>query len=587
MNRSDLHTPVQPRTASCNESAAPAGTGPTKGRWMRFGLLELLLLTTVVATWLPVIFARRQIPMLESEIETMRFATTQLIILDDQKLNVRSLPSIWNNINSWRYHVPADSDLELRLATESINKVEFPADYQAVALPDGEHVIHLKCTKDATGHHSEVFIDDELVLQQHHPVTWLTSYGSSSTGSVSRQSTAYPLDEPLKLKVQSYSLKHPLKKYGAMDVPDVYDSKGNCLWISPATTVPAPSPRFYIPQERHGHEGIGHREGIKVMRAHRSNLVGLIGIVPSLRSVMGDELGGYPYCPLGISVRPILASEVSAVEIPEAQVNLSDGIPVSLRESIVSPTQYDESYARELITENAIQQDGTTMRIFAHFKPFPSGAKPIVEIIFDAAHPDRVGFLPHAAPGSTPIVACQFVTRFDARFLWREVEVIPDSQNDSDASSNSLREPLSAFYPDIDFATLAGVSGEVNEPFGWRVLPVNRLPQVAVPESQREMTRLNLTTDVADATKLTYPAGLSRHWQYEGIPNRHVWWLPTADVQKQDGITVEIQGGAEYPQTQLPIPGGPVIQNVRITVPMSAKSPVWLEIAAEPEPKAE
>ncbi|GAA5509798.1 hypothetical protein [Novipirellula caenicola] len=580
MNRSDLCTQVQSDESTGSEPVAPAAVNR---RWMRFGLLELLLLTTVVATWLPVIFARRQIPMLESEIETMRYATTQLIILDDQKLNVRSLPSIWNHINSWRCHVPAGSDLELRLATESINGVGFPADYKAVALPDGEHVIHLKCTKDAAGHHSKVFIDDELVLQQHHPVTWIESYGSSSTGSVSRQSKAYPLDVPLKIKVQRYSLKHPLKKYGSMDVPDVYDSKGNCLWISPASTVPTPSPRFYLPQERHGHEGIGHREGIKVVRAHRSNLVGLIGVVPSLRSVMGDDLGGYPYCPLGISVRPILERDVSAAEIPEAQANLSDGIPVSLRESIVPPTQYDESYSRELISENAIQQDGTTMRIFAHFKPFPSGAKPIVEIIFDAAHPDRVGFLPHAAPDSPPLKACQLVTRFDAKFHWREIEMLADTQDASSELSNLSREPLSVFYADIDFATLAGDRGAVAEPFGWRRLPVNRLPRIAVPESQREMTRLSLTTDVADSTKLAYPPGLSRHWQYEGIPNRQVWWLPTADVQKQDGIKVEIQGGAEYPQTTLPIPGGPAIQNVRITVPMPAKSPVWLEIAAEPE----
>ncbi|EMI18197.1 hypothetical protein RMSM_04888 [Rhodopirellula maiorica SM1] len=586
MNQFNRSASTPPPPASQNEAMPTAGNLPAKHRWTRFGLLELLLLTTVVAAWLPILFARRHIPLLESKITSLRAATTQLVILDDQQLNIRSLPGIWHDINSWRYNVPEDARLELRFATESIHKASFPAEYQAVALPTGQHVIHLKCIEDVSGHHSKVFIDDDLVLQQHHPKDWVKSYGSSSTGDVATESTAHPLDEPLKLKVQRYSLKHPLKKYGSVDIPDEYDSKGNCLWISPADQTPPPSPVFYTPQERHGYEGTGGRQGIKVLRAHRTNLVGLIGIVPSLSSTYGDERRGYPYCPLGISVRPILASEGAAAEIPEAQANLSDGIPVSLRESIVAPKQYDESFSHELITENAIQQDGKTMRIFAHFKAFPSGAKPIVEIIFDAAHPDRVGFLPHSAPDSPAMKACQLVTRFDAKFHWREIEMVPDPQSVTDTSSKPLRQPLSAFYPDIDFAKLAGGSGSVNEPFGWREISVTRLPQVAVPGSQRKMTRLNLTTDVADATKLNYPLGLSRNWQYEGIPNRQVWWLPTADESDEsdeNGITVEIQGGAEFPQTMLAIPGGPVIQNVRITVPMPAKEPVWLEIAAESE----
>ena len=589
MNEFPSHISPQSTPDSDNDSMITDTSSRGKRRRIRFGLLELLLLTAVVAAWLPVIFARPQIPVLESEIETMRFATSQLIISDKQKLNARSLPSIWNNISSWKYSIALDADLELRLATEFINKDGFPADYQSVALPAGEHSIHLKCTKDAEGHHTEVFIDDELVLQRHHPDTWLKSQGSSSTGGVSHQSAAYALDEPLKLKVQRFSIDHPLKKYESVDIPDEYDSKGNYLWISSASDVPRPSRVFYTPPNRHGQEGTGHRQGIKVFRSNQTGLIGLLGVIPSLNSILGDNRQYNPYCPLGITVRPILDDQISP-GIAEQQTGTSVGVPVSMRESIVEPIEYDDSYARELITENAIGSDGKTMRIFAHFKPFASGAKPIIEIIFDASHPDRVGFLPHAAPGSPSMKACQFETRFDARFLWREVEMVPDAESAADQSDKPLREPLAALYPKypkVDRAKLSVDTGADIEPFAWQPISAARLPRVTMLDSEREMARLSLTTDVADATKLTYPVGLNQKWQYEGVPNRQVWWLPTGNTEDEAKVSVEIRAGSVYPDTQLAIPGGPVIQNVRITVPMPAKNPVWLEIVAEPEPEAE
>ncbi|MEM1070366.1 MAG: hypothetical protein AAGI63_15800, partial [Planctomycetota bacterium] len=104
----------------------------------RFGLLELLLLTAVVATWLPFALTRRQIPEFESQIQAMRLASTDLVISDGTELNLRVLPSIWNNISSWKYFAPPGADLELRLATEGINSVEFPTEYEAVSLPVGE-----------------------------------------------------------------------------------------------------------------------------------------------------------------------------------------------------------------------------------------------------------------------------------------------------------------------------------------------------------------------------------------------------------------------------------------------------------------
>jgi hypothetical protein len=284
-------------------------------RGIQFGLLELLLLTAVIAAWLPVIIARRQIPSLETEIQTMRLATLELIVTDDQQLSVRTLPSIWHDISSWKYSVPPGADLELRLATEGINSIAFPADYQAVALPEGEHSIHLKVASDTEGHHTDVFVDDELVLEQHHDREWLASYGSSSSGDVAQQSTTYPLDQPLKLKVQRYSVKHPLQKYQSVDIPNEHDSKGNYLWISPRSVVPDPPSNFFVPRYSISLDAIGHRQGIRVRRSSQKGLVGLICVQPSLDSTFGDGPRGFDH-PLGISVRPVLEDE-SEPELPE------------------------------------------------------------------------------------------------------------------------------------------------------------------------------------------------------------------------------------------------------------------------------
>ncbi|MCM2369029.1 hypothetical protein [Aporhodopirellula aestuarii] len=566
-------------TSPSATSTKHAATSRNRRKRMRFGLLELLLLTTVVAAWLPVVLARRLIPKLQSEIETMRFSTSELIVTDEQKLTVRALPDIWSNIDSWKYHLPEGADLELRLATEFINSVSSPSDYQAVALPTGEHSIHFKHTSDADGYHSVVYLDAEAVLQKHHPKSWITTSGSSSTGSASNQSTSYELDQPPNLKVQRFSQSHPLIQYESMELPGEYDSKGNYLWISPASVVPSPAPIFYYSQDKHGHEGVGHRQGIKVFRSNHAGLVGVIGILPSLDSTLGDKRHFYPYCPLGVSVRPVV-SDQSAPEAPEAKTNPSIGAPLSLRDSIDPPKEYDDSYARESITEASVDEDGQTMRVFAHYKPFESGAKPIVEILFDAAHPDRVGFLPRAAPDSVPMKACQFVTQFDARYLWREIEMIDDEADERS------RRPLASLYPNIDFSEPPDLTAYDIAPFAWRRIATSKLPLAKLQEDGFEMAQLNLLTDVSNATALTYPAGLDQKWKYTGLPNRQVWWLPMLDSDDESEISVEVRGAAVFPTAQLLIPGGPAIQNVRITVPMPAKEPVWLEISAEPAPDA-
>ena len=240
----------------------------------------------------------------------------------------------------------------------------------------------------------------------------------------------------------------------------------------------------------------------------------------------------------------------------------------------------------EVVTTKAISADGKNMRLFAHYQPFASGARPIVEILFDAAHPDRVGVLPHAAPDSAPMKVCQFVTQFDARFFWRKIEMLPDSERDADVAS-AKPVPLSQLYPQIDFSKITIASTPDTALLPWQNIPLARLPHIKPTDTTAGMFRMSLITDVADSSKLKFPLGLITKWQYKGVANRQVWRLPVAlaNDASEPGITVDVRAAPVFPTTTIPLPGGPAVGNVRITVPMPATQPVWLEIVAEPPDK--
>ncbi len=564
----------------------------SRGR-LRFGLLELLLLTAVCATWLTVAIAYRQINQLQLDIQTLQLMTTDLIVMDEGELTLREVPSIWHEIGSWKYHAPPGADLELRFATEGLNDLGFPAKYQAVSLPQGQHSIHLKVTKTTESHDQEIYLDGELVLQNQHALAWLDSIGSTARRDVSDQSTSYSVSEPLKLRDKRYGIMHPLRKYKSNDLPDFYDSKGNLLWISPRSEAQEPASEFitWEHQQEFSYNVIGHRQGVRVRPHSKAETAGLINIQPSMNSVFGDQRNRY--CSrLGLSVRPIL-NDASEPELPEEQANSQmldrTGIVISYRNTIDPPNPLDDREV-DTVTKKAISEDGKQMRIFAHYPKYPSGAQPIVEILFDAAYPDRIGFLPHAAPKSAPMKACQFVTRFGARFFWREIEMLSDGVANQDATSQTAATglvspvPLSQLYPQIDLSNLTEPDSTNPIQFSWQPISLDRLPRVKATDTIAEMFKMSLTTNVPDSSKLKFPTGLDGCMQYDGVPNRQIWWVPAAADKQfiEPASTIEIRATSVFPTTDIPLVGGPAVGNVRVTVPMPATEPVWLEIVAEP-----
>ena len=556
-----------------------------KRRYLRFGLLELLLVTGAVATWLPTLMAKHRIPELESKVQLYRSFASELVRVDPNQLCLRRIQRWSSGMEAWKYYLPADADVELRFATEQISKDVPPSQYDSFALPAGEHRIYLREFRDVDeAYVKQVYVDDAIVLTSKHPKSWLES-GGSSYSNLSMQSEAYPLTEPLELRNARYTDR---KQIGSRTiyarVPDEYDTKGCSLWIAPADLVAKPAPNFISPNTPGIWNRWGLRQGIQIGDLNSADSPGLIGVIAGFDATEGDTRSASSIANR-LSIRPLVASssdpdaEIEKAELPELQpsyVNAGPGLRIGLSQSVdVKP--------KERFSLGLVSQDGKTMRIFCHYENesagFANGAKPVIETIFDVDRPNQIGLLPHQAAGSKPIKAIQIVTTMDARYRRRRMELAIDG---SDVETVPL--------PKQAVQELSGKSGTDFEADDqpkelWQTVSLKRVPL----DRSTQMRKLKFSTDVKDFFKAKLPATFDPEWAYEGINNCQTWWLPLPDAANpaSQDYKVEILQTVELPSsktptTMLPIPGGPVIKSVRITVPMPATKPIWLEITPDP-----
>ena len=572
---------VQRETQTMNSATKP------KRRSLRFGLLELLLVTGVVAAWLPTLIAMRQLPELESQVELYRTYSTDLVRIDPSQLCLRKLTQVSYGTQGWKYFLPANAKMELRLATEQISDLALPNQHDAVQLPVGEHRIYLREFRDSKEDYvKQVYVDDEIVMTSRHPKTWLKSSGSSWTNNTTLQSEAYPLTKTLELKNARYRVERYAGKGNRIyyQRPKEYDAKGCCLWISPADSVERPTPNFVSPRTPNFYQPYwGNREGIQIGNINSSDAQGLISVVPGFEARYVNPSQSYNL----ISIRPVVATnidnddEIDTPELPEllqSFINQQPGLRIEIAKALDLPAWYNESRGKRLDPLKTISQDGRTMRIFCHYESyrsgFPNGARPIIETIFDADHPNRLGLLPHQAVGSKPIKAIQIVTTMDARFRRRRMNLIVEG---GDVKTIPLPKQDEASWK----------NGTDNEPEdqpdeAWQTI---KLAQIPIDESE-QMRKLKFSTDVTDFTTATLPPKVDPKWAYEGVPNCQTWWLPLPGNKNSTGedFKVEIlQTNTLLPEFPPPlpitIPNGPVIESVRITIPMPAIKPIWLEIA--------
>ena len=164
------------------------------------------------------------------------------------------------------------------------------------------------------------------------------------------------------------------------------------------------------------------------------------------------------------------------------------------------------------------------------------------------------------------MTACQLVTTMDARYLRRQIEVLSDSGSTETVNFGKLKS-------------------ESETKSDWKSISLARLPVSKTDGDWGELSVCELSTDVKLFDKVKYSIMTDAKWQYKGIANRQRWLLPKSDEGVKP-VQIEILGIKEFPSSVTPpvptaIPGGPVIGNVRITIPMPATEPVWMEVVAD------
>lgn len=552
----------------------------SRRRRIRFSLLELMLVTGIVAAWLPAIFAIREIPTLQNSVDQMNALTTNVSIVDEQKLCLRSLPSVWHNIYGWKYYLPDDAEMELRLATEGINSLGDPAEFDSYAVPNGTHTIHMMYSQNVDREYvTQVFLDNEAVITKTHPPDWIDTSGSSSSGTGNATTEALATDKPVILRRMRYRENKPTPRSSSFSLPHEYDAKGNLLWLTPKGHRSKPASHFTSPGDHLIFPAWGHREGMRLVESSSPELNGLLGIQPSRRVVMEDQWNQWGRLLNAVSARPVLtdSDDPQRPEGSSADDDEASGIRMTITDSLQSPDTTNGKRSSQRV-RGLISDDGKTMRVFVHYSSFPSGARLVVELIFDADHPDRIGFRPHQSDGSIPIQACQFMTRFDSRCQWRRVTLLKhpaDETPNADRSAGAQATDLPQLYPDEMVTS------------DWQLVPSDRLPRLHDFPDESAPSVIELTTDVSDFSKLTYPPNLADMWRYQGMPVRQKWILPRIEIGESDApkssqaIIAELRSGSVYPDTNATIPGGAVIQAVRLTVPMPAENPIWMEVTSQ------
>ncbi|MEM6468145.1 MAG: hypothetical protein AAF802_01150 [Planctomycetota bacterium] len=488
----------------------------------RFRLRTLLLCTFVVAAWLPVIYLGEERKEVEQSLSLLRQMSSELSVVDDEKLCIRQLPWVWQSIRSWKYYLPESEDMEVRFATEGINNLGAPEHFHSASLPVGTHTLSLQTTTKNGNRRFVVYIDSEVVIDITHPPDWIESNSSSSSNLVNSLSTAYPANEPLEILTGWFSESMGNVSLGS--VPDECDSKGFRLWLAPGGYKESIAPVFIGSTNGVLSNNWGLRNGARIefepVRYPGSN--GLIPMVipsePKLANTLtiSDRLQS-------VSVRPVV-----------------DGKPLLPEKLVSTPAEPSVRILYNSAVQKRIENATERLKLTAKYKDFPGGLKVEVDLFFDRRSPNRVGFLPRLKNENAKVEGWELVTTCDQSFYLHQIGL---DQRQLEVSS-------------IDPADL--------DQSGWYQVPLDQLP---IGENHGEFAErvLSMHTTVIDYKKVGQKRPAKNN--YGGQPIEQRWIVPE---QKDIGLFIQKQSKPTQPTVFL--------DATKVTLPADPDEPVWLQI---------
>ncbi|MEO1614770.1 MAG: hypothetical protein AAFV88_02910 [Planctomycetota bacterium] len=501
---------------------------------LRFQLRSLLLFTLAIAVWLPGFFFWKEKQSIESDLRILRQLSPDLAIIDEDKICIRVLPSVWSNITSWRYYLPEDTGMEIHLASEGINSLGAPREFQSMRLPAGIHRLDLKSTTKNGERNHVLYLDREVVISQNGGVEF-DSYSTSSTSGVTNQSSAYPLDESLVLKTSRII---PMINGRSLQPPEECDAVGCRIWMSPTNIEQTEAPNFMSPGDRLS--AWGNRNGVRVLVSQNQQRSGRLGI-------QSTQLQG-AYATRGslqsLSVRPVY----------QGKALLPETLPWN--QETPSIEVLDENEAKETFARTKDQ-----VKVTARYAPFDNGVHFEVDLLFDANRPNQVGLLPRALDGSPAVDGWEILTLMDRQFHLHQLET------------------------GTEIYELDALDSKGGPPEAWKKIPFAN-PESSEPNSYQ--SGVTFKTSIKDYRKIL---NRPRSGQlYSGAPIQQRWIVPndaSASVfyrrRPLDEPTAIDQPppnpSLDGPQATLPEDTDDKwIHATKVKLPATPQDPVWFEI---------
>jgi hypothetical protein len=132
-----------------NESTNTTDPVTSRGKRLRFSLLTVLLLTTIVALTLTIGILYREVRVLRKETSQWRSEYGVLTVDDPSKVHAIQIRENKDLSWAWRVFIPAGSKINLDYTMRNIPREGFPESFGGMRSPaSGEHVIRFSIRKD-------------------------------------------------------------------------------------------------------------------------------------------------------------------------------------------------------------------------------------------------------------------------------------------------------------------------------------------------------------------------------------------------------------------------------------------------------
>lgn len=500
-----------------------------KTNWTRFSLLNLMALATIVAVWQPWWLARNEPARLQTEIDLMTQSLGLLVVNDPSEFVAVKLPKFSTDLETWRFHIPDDMQLEACLAMEGIHDLGLPEDFKRFKLPAGKHEMSLVFKNNREyGFRHEVYFNGELRMKHERPVEWLETDGSSSQDGFNSTSAVYDLTTPQTLKRLIYSPVLRTNTYESLHLsPDPLASAKGChLWIQPIGLVAKPTPNWIDKTNSGAFEQFGIREGVRLYQQYDSQP----GLKIHHAHSMTRDL------PLATIFMEFESDEADR-SMSTRNVQFGSWKFSSEPDSYVQPNFRLNDQRRQsfyLIHERKVRKQlGESLLV------------PIVEILFDLHQPDDIGFRLVRPENGVAVTRWKLRVIHHCKQYWKTLTTEDGSWSPNDELSH------------VELARLP-------------VIQHNDLPHRAIEVR-------SLVEDPDEWSKLN----IRLNQRFESKPQRHTWLVPASAISDDSPVNLSIQVSTND-EKLAPIAGGPVINEVILDIENPDDSIHWYRVDVQP-----